>query len=225
MGHQKKIRLTLFAFAITSICFAQELVTVKGIVVDSAKLRPIAYVNVFVKKGNHGTTTDSKGNFTLSARPSDTIRFSFVGYRTLELPARDWEPSVIMMAEEVTILKTLTVHGEAIGSRYDGLFDEENKKLEASKKKLPFYYSKEKKEAAMLARAKGESMRVKHYVDLLVKDDRVKNELMKKHNLTENQYYDLLAQFNQKNYAIMYYLTDTELLTLLYRFYDIHADQ
>ncbi|MEI9919907.1 MAG: carboxypeptidase-like regulatory domain-containing protein [Bacteroidota bacterium] len=225
MGHQKKIRLTLLALALSTACFAQELVTVKGIVVDSAKLKPIAYVNVFVKKLNRGTTTDTKGNFTISARPSDTIRFSFVGYKTLELPARDWEPSVIMMAEEVTILKTLTVHGEAIGSRYDGLFDEQNRKLEQSRKSLPFYYAKDKKERIMVARAKNESIRVKHYVDLLVKDDKIKNELMKKHGLTETQYYDLLAKFNQRNYAVMYYLTDIELLTLLYRFYDANADQ
>ncbi|MEJ0030675.1 MAG: carboxypeptidase-like regulatory domain-containing protein [Bacteroidota bacterium] len=47
----------------------------KGIVVDSARLKPIAYVNVYVKRGNSGTTTDTKGNFTISARPTDTIRF------------------------------------------------------------------------------------------------------------------------------------------------------
>jgi hypothetical protein len=225
VGHQTKIRLTLLAFFITTFCFAQEVVTVKGIVVDSAKLKPIAYVNVYVKRGNSGTTTDTKGNFTISARPTDTIRFSFVGYKTLEFPARDWEPSVIMMAEDVTILKTFTVRGEATGSRYDGLFDEENRKLEEARKKLPFYYSREKKEKTMVARAKNESMRVKHYVDLLVKDDKVKLDLMKRHKLTETQYYDLLAKFNQRNYAVMYYLTDVELLSLLYHFYEMNADQ
>jgi hypothetical protein len=229
VGHQKKIRLTLLVIAlvvgITTICFAQEVVTVKGIVVDSARLHPIAYVNVFVKNANRGTTTDQKGNFTISARPTDTIRFSFVGYKTLELPARDWEPSVIMMAEEVTMLKTLTIRGEAIGSPYDGMFDEEIRKLQDSKRSIPFYYSKGKKEKILLSRAKNEQVRVKHYVDLIVKDEDVKKYLMKRHRLTEAQYYDLLARFNQKNYAIMYYLTDSELLSMLYRFYDVNADQ
>lgn len=204
--------------------FAQDVVTVSGIVVDSAKLKPIPYVNVLVKKANRGTTTDQKGNFSITARPTDTIRFSFVGYKTLELPARDWEPSVIMMAEEVTVLKAFTLRGEAI-NQYEGLFDEEIQKLEKSKKAIPFYYSKDKKEKILLSRQKNEQVRVKHYVDLLVKDESVKKELMKRHRLTEAQYYDLLARFNQKNYAIMYYLTDSELLSLLYRFYDANADQ
>ncbi|MEJ0030674.1 MAG: hypothetical protein WDO15_10045 [Bacteroidota bacterium] len=130
-----------------------------------------------------------------------------------------------MMAEDVTILKTFTVRGEATGTRYDGLFDAENRKLEAARKKLPFYYSSEKKEKVMLSRAKNESMRVKHYVDLLVKDDKVKLDLMKRHKLTEAQYYDLLAKFNQRNFAVMYYLTDVELLSLLYHFYEMNADQ
>jgi hypothetical protein len=225
VGRQTKIRLTLLALVIATTCFAQGVVTVKGIVVDSAKLRPIAFVNVVVKKANRGTTTDQKGNFSITARPSDTIRFSFVGYKTLEFPAKDWDPSVIMMAEEVTVLKTLTIRGEAMPSPYESLFDEENKKLENAKKALPFYYSKDRKEKILLTRARNEQIRVKHYVDLIVKDESVKKELMKRHRLTEAQYYDLLAKFNQKNYAIMYYLTDSELLSLLYRFYDVNADQ
>ena len=224
MGYQKKIRLTLLALVITTACFAQDVVTVKGIVVDSARLRPIAFANVVVKKAARGTTTDQKGNFSITARTTDTIRFSCVGYKTLEFPAKDWEPSVITMPEEVTVLKTLTIRGEAI-NHYEGLFDEENKKLENAKKPLPFYYSKDKKEKILVARAKNEQLRVKHYVSLLVKDESVKIDLMKKHQLTETQYYNLLAQFNQKNYAVMYYLTDSELLTLLYRFYDVNADQ
>ncbi|HEX8060385.1 MAG TPA: carboxypeptidase-like regulatory domain-containing protein [Cyclobacteriaceae bacterium] len=221
---RKKIGLTLLAFVITVTCFAQDVVTVKGIVIDSAKLRPIPFVNVVVKKANRGTATDQKGNFIINARSTDTIRFSFVGYKTLELPAKDWEPSVIMMAEVVTVLKTLTVHGEAVNP-YEGMFDEEIRKLEDSKKSPPFYFSKNKKEKILVARAKNEQVRVKHYVDLLVKDESVKKYLMKQHRLTETRYYDLLARFNQKNYAIMYYLTDSELLTLLYRFYDVNADQ
>jgi hypothetical protein len=223
VGYQKKIRLTIIATLLAICGYAQQAVTVKGIVVDSATLKPLSYVNVYIKKLRRGTMTDAKGNFLLAAHPADTLQFSMMGYRSLELPVRDWEPSVVMMTEIVTILKSVTIEGESGGGPYQGLFDEENAKLARSKRALPFYYAKDKKDKILLGRAKSEQIRVKHYVDLLVKDDHVKNELIKKYRLTENEYYDLLARFNQKNYAVMYYLTDSELLSMLYKFYDANA--
>ncbi len=223
MGYQKKIRLTILALLLVTCGYAQEAIIIKGLVADSATLRPLPYVNIIVKGSARGTTTDRGGAFALSAHPRDTLLFSFIGYRTLEFPAADWEPSVILMPEVVTILKSITVEATPLGDPYEHLFDEENMKLKSLHEGIPFYYSRDKKEKIMLARAKKESIRVKSYVDLLVKNDKVKNELMKKHRLTENEYYDLLTQFNQKNYAIMYYLSDAELLSLLYRFYEANA--
>lgn len=227
MGHQKKIQLTLAAglVAFVSTCFAQEVVTVKGLVADSATLKPMGFVNVVIKKNYRGTTTDQSGYFLITAHPNDTVRFSFVGYKTLEFAVRNWEPGVIMMPEEVTVLKTIHIRGESSGDRYEHLFDQENIRLKNAQKKIPFYVQKDKKEKILVARAKQESQRVKTYVDLLVKNEDVKKELMKRHHLTEAQYYDLLARFNQKNVHVMYYLTDSELLTLLYRFYDVNSDQ
>ena len=223
MGYHEKIFLTVICFLLTAAGFAQDLVTVKGLVADSASHRPIPYVNIIIKHTTKGTTTDKNGYFTLLAQPADTILFSFIGYQTLEFPVMDWEPSVILLAEHATILSTIIIKGAALPDPYEHLFDEENIKLKNSRQAIPFYYPKEKKEKILLGRAKAEQKRVKHYVDLLVKDDRVKNELMKKHKLTENEYYDILTKFNEKNYAIMYYLTDSELLSLLYRFYEANA--
>jgi hypothetical protein len=229
VGHQEKIRLIIsIAVGIllaTTASFAQDGITVKGLVADSATHRPISFVNIIIKHTSRGTTTDRNGYFTLIAQTSDTLLFSFIGYRTLEFPARDWEPSVIMMAEVATVLNTLTVEAAPLGDPYEHLFDEENIRLKNSKRAIPFYYPKDKKEKILLGRAKQEQERVQHYVDLLVKDDKVKNELMKKHKLTDDEYYDILAKFNQKNYAIMYYLSDSELLSLLFRFYEVNAER
>jgi len=223
VGYQDKIRLTIIALVLATSSYAQQSIIVKGLVADSASHRPISFVNIIIKGTQRGTTTDKDGYFTLSASPNDTLLFSFIGYRTLDFPVRDWEPSVILLAEVATVLNTITVQGESLGDPYEHLFDEENIKLKNSKSAIPFYYPKDKKEKILLGRAKQEQQRVKHYVDLIVKDDRVKNELIKKHRLTENEYYDLLGKFNEKNYAIMYYLTDSELLSLLYRFYEVNS--
>jgi len=225
VGYLEKIRFTIICLLLAGGSFAQDIVTVKGLVADSASHRPIPYVNIIIKHTAKGTTTDKSGYFTLLAQPSDTILFSFIGYQTLEFPVMDWEPSVILLAEHATILSTIVIKGAALPDPYEHLFDEENIKLKNSRQAIPFYFPKDKKEKILLGRAKAEQKRVKHYVDLLVKDDRVKNELMKKHKLTEMEYYDILTKFNEKNYAIMYYLTDSELLSLLYRFYEINASR
>jgi hypothetical protein len=203
-----------------SVCAGQKVETIKGLVADSASHRPIPYVNVIIKNTQRGTTTDEKGYFSLSADLADTLVFSFVGYKTLEFPLNEWEPSVILMAEEIRMLNTVTVEGAALPSPYEYLFEEENIRLKNSKQAVKFWYPRDKKERIKIGLAKNEAIRVKHYVDLLVKDDKVKNDLMKRHKLTEDQYYVVLTKFNEKNYAIMYYLTDSELLSLLYRFYE-----
>lgn len=209
---------------VTVASAAQNPEAIKGIVADSANHRPIQFVNVIIKGTQRGTTTDQKGYFSLSAYPTDTVLFSFIGYKTLEFPAKDWEPSVILMPEEVTLLKPITVESTPLADPYEHLFDEENIRLKNSQQTIPFWYPRDKKERIKIGRAKNEAIRVKHYVDLLVKDDKVKNGLMKKHKLTEEQYYAILTKFNEKNYAIMYYLTDSELLSLLYRFYESQTD-
>jgi len=219
VGYRGKILLTILALTIAASCLAQDGVSVKGIVADSASHRPIAFVNVLVKNSSHGTTTDKNGYFALTAIPTDTIQFSYVGYKTLEFPVRDWEPSVILLPEDIIVLNNITIRATPLGDPYEHLFDEENMRLKNANRPIPFYYPKDKKDKILLSRAIKEQERVKHYVDLVVKDDKVRNELMKKHKLTEQEYYDILAKFNEKNYAIMYYLTDAELLSLLYRFY------
>jgi hypothetical protein len=217
-------RLVLIAQLLAFASSAQKLETIKGIVADSATHRPIQFVNVVIKNTSRGVATDEKGYFALQASQSDTLLFSYIGYKTLEFPLTDWEPSVILMPEEVRMLNPVIVKDAPLADPYEHLFDEENIRLKNSQKTIPFYYPKDKKEKIKIERAKKEAVRVKHYVDLMVKDDKVKNYLMKKHKLTEDEYYAILTRFNEKNYAIMYYLTDSELLSLLYRFYDSQSN-
>jgi len=217
-------RLVLLAQLISVAGYAQSFETIKGIVADSATHRPIQFVNVVIKNTSRGVATDEKGYFSLQASTADTLLFSYVGYKTLEFPLADWEPSVILMPEEVRMLNTVIVKDAPLADPYENLFEEENIRLKNSQRTIPFYYLKDKKEKIKIARAKNEAVRVKHYVDLMVKDDKVKNYLMKKYNLSEDEYYTILTRFNEKNYAIMYYLTDPELLSMLYRFYEVQSD-
>lgn len=200
---------------------AQEVI--RGIVADSASFAPLPYVTVMVKNHNRGTTTDSKGNFSIIATQQDTLVISFIGYKTVELPLLGWEPSMIMMAEKYTLLKSVTVRDNRLDNMYEGLFDDQNAQLRKQNKNIRFYYSKEKKEKIKVGRLENENLRVKTYVDVIINNPETKTDMIKKYKLTEKEYYDILTQFNAKNYQVMYYLTAGELLTIYYNFFAQNA--
>ena len=52
---------------------------IQGKVVDAQSHEPIPGVNIYTKQ--YGTVSDIDGNFSFKLSPSDTIKFSFVGYK------------------------------------------------------------------------------------------------------------------------------------------------
>jgi hypothetical protein len=210
-----------FLFILTlvaSFCSAQDVV--KGIVVDSATFTPLPYVNIQLKSSPRGTSTDLNGSFSILASSRDTLIFSIVGYERLELPLLDYEASIVRLAEKITELKPITVYDYKFGNPYEGLFDDQNSALAQSRRRLPFYMSKGKKEKIRFERLKMENVRVKTYVDVVINNPQTKATLMKRFSLTEEQYYSTLTKFNERYYNVMYYLTSAELESFLNKFFE-----
>ena len=210
-------------FLISGAAHAQQEI-MSGIVVDSATFAPLPYVTVQIKGTYRGTSTDVKGKFSVMATRQDTLIVSFIGYETIEVPLNDWDANVIRLADRPTLLKSITIQGEEINP-YDGLFDEQDAEWKKAHKPPPFYYNKWKKQKVNLSRAKAENAKAQTYVSVVIKNPDTKNDLMKKYNLTETEYYNILTEFNQRNYTIMYYLTAPELLSLLNNFYAGRANR
>ncbi|MEM9917511.1 MAG: carboxypeptidase-like regulatory domain-containing protein [Bacteroidota bacterium] len=93
-----KIQYFLFFafFLLAGSAFGQRqqdtsLVQFSGMVLDGSdsELFPVPYTNILVKGKNRGTYSDFKGFFTIVVQKSDTIIFSAVGYRTLEVTIPD----------------------------------------------------------------------------------------------------------------------------------------
>lgn len=211
-----RIKFTFLFLTIAAFCYGQKVVT--GIVVDSATFAPLAYVNVQLKSFKKGTSTDSNGNFSILASERDTLVFSLVGYHRLELPLFDYEASVIRLTERATELKPITIIDSKFANPYEGLFDEQNAAL--VRRKLPFYFSKAKKEKIRFEYLKNENLRVKTYVDLVINNPNTKSGLMKKYSLTEDAYYKTLTKFNERYYNVMYHLTSAELESFLNKFFE-----
>ena len=205
-----------FFLIIFSCALAQGQEVFRGIVVDSATFSPMPFVTVVVKGKGTGTITTDKGNFEIKATRNDTLIFSFIGYANAEYPLFDYEPGLIRLAERKTILKTITIEGKAINP-YEGMFDDENARI--AKRHNRFYYSRAKKEKRKLAWLREDNIQVSTYVDVVINSTELKDWLMKKYSLSEKEYYDILAKFNEKNSQVMYYITAAELATLIKNFY------
>ncbi|MEO1513591.1 MAG: carboxypeptidase-like regulatory domain-containing protein [Bacteroidota bacterium] len=67
------------------------LVQFSGMVLDGsdAELYPVPYTNILVKGKNRGTYSDFKGFFTIVVQREDTIVFSTVGYKSVEVTIPD----------------------------------------------------------------------------------------------------------------------------------------
>lgn len=84
-----------------------ELIQLSGVVVSSDSTEGLPLVSVGIKRSGKGTLTDESGYFSLVVKRTDTIVFSFIGYKTAEfvLPAfiKGVKYSTVQVLKEDTI--------------------------------------------------------------------------------------------------------------------------
>lgn len=81
---KSKLLLLTFLFAST-FCFAQD-VEFSGKVNEAATGMPMPGVNVVVKNSMASAVSDIDGNFTITAPAGSTLVFTFIGFKTVEMP-------------------------------------------------------------------------------------------------------------------------------------------
>ena len=72
--------LLLFLIGASSTSWAQDKLTISGIVTGEGK--PLSGVEVTSKLTKQKTSTDAKGNFTIATHLGDTLAFSYLGFET-----------------------------------------------------------------------------------------------------------------------------------------------
>ena len=93
--------LVLLVVLMAQLTFAQER-SVSGVVSDNAGM-PIPGVSVLVKGTQIGTQTDFDGKFSIRATPSQTLVFSYVGMKTLEMSAGSTNVNVKLASEAMEL--------------------------------------------------------------------------------------------------------------------------
>lgn len=93
----------ILAFVCSTIAFAQERGTIKGTLLDKEmNNEPLSFANVLIKNTTIGTTTEMDGTYSISIAPgSYIVTFSFLGYKTLEVPV------TVVAGKTVEINRTL----------------------------------------------------------------------------------------------------------------------
>lgn len=87
-----KNQFLLITFLLASIfSMAQDIDKVIGVVINSANDSALEGVNIVNLNQVIGTTTNSKGEFQISAKANDTLHFSYLGFKSIKVRVtNDW---------------------------------------------------------------------------------------------------------------------------------------
>jgi len=240
-----KKRSPLFWFLVlTSISHTGSAqLVLRGMVADSALVQALPNVNILVKRTGAGVVSDIRGGFLLHASETDTIIFSRVGYFRKIMPATAVNQLVIVfLKEEHRMLRPVEVGDRNLPSWLPEIPAESPWKNSMYDKKLseipgfqgiqtfgPGYVFKMPGSGfKRAARAKQRLREVEQENDIardyiqLVNSPSFKGKIMEQYGLAEDEFYVLLARFNEKNKDFIYRLTPEEVIPLLLQFY---ADQ
>ncbi|MDG1571820.1 TonB-dependent receptor [Robiginitalea sp. M366] len=88
--------------------FAQS--QVSGTVTAADNGEPLPGVSIVITGTVKGTTTDFDGHYTIEAGPEDLLQFSYLGYRTISLPA-DRSPLDVVMEPDAAQLDEVVIIG------------------------------------------------------------------------------------------------------------------
>ncbi|HOX83242.1 MAG TPA: carboxypeptidase-like regulatory domain-containing protein [Chryseolinea sp.] len=217
-------RFILFTLLLVSIGvtgYSQK--TTRGIVIDSISLKSLPGIHVRIKNKPGGTTTNAQGIFILPTSVTDTLVLSFVGYYTVEIPLFFEEEDILVrMAEKVRMLNEVTITSNRILPSVIYRTTRTLPKSTFSKDQAfssPIdYFSKWQKEKRKLTKFINENDRIRTYVDV-INDQALRESIMDEHELSEGEYYRLLAKFNEQNRVLSYSTNPVEIADALEAFF------
>lgn len=214
-------------------------ITLRGMVLDSTSMYSLQYVNITIKNTGPGTVSDLRGSFELKAGETDTIVFSRVGYQTRMLPAETVNKLVlIFMKEETRVLNEVEIkdHRPAWLPPPEPVSPWQNPTFNMRLTEMPGFqgiqtfgpghvfkmpgsgFKKEARAKQRLREVEAENDNARDYIHM-VNGPEIKDKLMEQYGLSDQQFYELLARFNEKNGDFIYKLEGQEVIPLLLQFF------
>jgi len=232
-------RFLLSSLCLLSPCLSWAQEEVGAMVIDSATMLPIADVNVRIKGTQRVVATDVRGYFRIDAADGDTLMFSRVGYRPREAAVKQLRSApVVFMKEQRTLLKPIEIKAHERPAWLPPIPPESPWKNPTQDQRTlntpgivnvqtfgPGYvwkgvfsrHSKSEREKRRLKELQTQRSDP-GYVDL-VNSPEMKGHILKKYGISEDEFYRLLALFNEKN-NVMDLMERPGLVSLLLAFFD-----
>jgi CarboxypepD_reg-like domain len=217
------VRFFLFLLLIiTSLNLNAQQRSYRGIVVDSVTMVGMSGVYVAVKGSAKATVSNQSGLFTLAATSTDTLVFSYVGYLTIELPLFLEEDALfIRMREQTQMLQEIVIKATRLypNEILDRTRVAPRKMAGYQAAESPFtYFSKTEKEKRKIYRYVEESNKTQTYIQVIT-DPVVKEIFTKDYDLSDEEYYELLASFNQRYRTIQYATNPEDIMEALHAYF------
>ncbi|OJX91607.1 MAG: SusC/RagA family TonB-linked outer membrane protein [Paludibacter sp. 47-17] len=105
---KKVVLFLLFAISFSLAAQNQGTIPVSGIVTDS-KGTELTGVTVWIRNSTTGTSTDSRGRFSIDIPKGETLVFSYIGYETQYYTASSGQPVTIRLSESATALNEIVI--------------------------------------------------------------------------------------------------------------------
>jgi hypothetical protein len=219
---EMRIAFTTALVLVAGMCFAQKKL-IKGIVVDSLTLEALSGVHVVLRNSGTIAVTDLSGIYAVVASANDTLTFSYVGYspaiRTVDL---NEEIMFVRLRDESLLLKEIVIRDTRLPgtSGYNRSVLSTIKPLAASPGSVNFaYFSKLEKEKRKLVAVIEELERARIYIEIVTDPD-FRYNMMSKYKLSEDQFYELLAVFNQTHHEPIHSSNELLIMYTLYSYFE-----
>ena len=108
----KQYLLTLFCLCVSMIALAQQN-SITGTVVDAHR-EPIIGASVLEKGTSNGTITNLDGEYSLKVSPGAILVFSYIGYKTQEIPVNTKVNVNVTLVEDAEQLEEVVVVGYGV---------------------------------------------------------------------------------------------------------------
>lgn len=98
-------------FLVVSQSYSQDKLKISGNVSSETDTMPLPGVSVIVKGTNNGVSTDFDGNYSIEAPTNAVLVFSYIGFKTTELPVNGQTTIDLQMSDDVAALDEVVVTG------------------------------------------------------------------------------------------------------------------
>lgn len=115
----KRTLLVLFCLFTVNLLYAQQSISISGKVTDATSGEGLPGTTVVVKGTTTGTVTDVNGTYTLSAPPTATLVFSFLGFQEQEVAINNRTTINVNMAVSAKQMDEVVVIGYGTAARRD----------------------------------------------------------------------------------------------------------